>query len=255
MPDSSQLAATSLTLYLHPLASYCWKVLIALYENDTPFGPQLVDLSDPARARRSRRSGRSRKFPVLRDDARELIVPESTIIIEYLARHSLAASALLPADPDAAREVRLADRFFDLYVHEPMQTIVGDRLRPAGRAIRTASTQARALLDIAYGMIERDMAARRWASGDTFTMADCAAAPALHYADRVHPLGARHPHAVAYLRRLEARPSFARVMAEAAPYAHLFPPGDEDGVVRQVNVEQPGKFEVSNAETMLTQLG
>jgi glutathione S-transferase len=224
MSNSSGLAATSLTLYLHPLASYCWKVLIALYENDTPFRPQLVDLSDPAARAALESLWPFARFPVLRDDARDLIVPESTIIIEYLARHRPGPVALLPAEPDAARDVRLADRFFDLYVHEPMQTIVGDRLRAPGLRDPHGVARARALLDVAYGMIERDMAARRWASGDLFTMADCAAAPALHYADRVHPLGARHPHAVAYLRRLEARPSFARVMAEAAPYAHLFPP-------------------------------
>jgi glutathione S-transferase len=246
-----------LTLYLHPLASYCWKVLIALYENDTPFRPQIVatrlrvgaDPRAPARPEASPRGTPSRggprprpprrtavgaalqtlwplaRFPVLRDEARERIVPESTIIIEYLSQHYPGRVALLPADPEAAREVRLADRFYDLYVHQPMQTIVGDRLHPAEARDPHGVARARGLLDVAYGMIERDLATRRWAVGEAFTMADCAAAPALHYADRVHPLGDRHPRAAAYLRRLEARSSFARVRAEAAPYDHLFPTG------------------------------
>ena len=222
MSHSSDPAATGLTLYLHPLASYCWKVLIALYENDTAFRPQLVDLSDPAARAALEALWPFARFPVLRDEARGLTVPESTIIIEYLAHHRPGPVALLPADPDAARDVRLADRFYDLYVQEPMQAIVADRLRAPGLRDPHGVARARAL-DVAYGMIERDMATRLWASGDLFTMADCAAAPALHYADRVHPLGERHPHARAYLRRLEARPSFARVLAEAAPYAHLFP--------------------------------
>jgi len=213
----------SLTLYLHPLASYCWKVLIALYENGTPFRPQIVDLADPAARAALQALWPFARFPVLRDEVRDRTVPESTIIIEYLARHHPGPVALIPDDPEAARDVRFADRFYDLYVHEPMQTIVGDRLRPADARDPHGVGRARALLDVAYAMIERELAARTWAAGDAFTMADCAAAPALHYADRVHPLGERHPHATAYLRRLEARPSFARVLAEARPYAHLFP--------------------------------
>jgi glutathione S-transferase len=214
----------SLTLYLHPLASYCWKVLIALYENDTPFRPHIVDLADPTARAALEALWPFARFPVLRDETRDRTIPESTIIIEYLALHHPGPVPLLPADPDAARDVRLADRFYDIYVHEPMQTIVGDRLRQAGARDAHGVARARALLDVAYGKIERDMADRRWAVGEAFTMADCAAAPALHYANRVHPLGERHPRAVAYLRRLEARPAFARVRAEAAPYDHLFPP-------------------------------
>jgi glutathione S-transferase len=216
----------SLTLHLHPLASYCWKVLLALYENATPFRPHLVELADPTARAAFQALWPIARFPVLRDDARDRTIPESTIIIEYLARHYPGPVALLPEDPtrpDLAGDVRLADRFYDLYVHEPMQKIVGDRLRPVAARDPHGVAQARLLLDVAYGMVERDMATRVWAIGDAFTMADCAAAPALHYADRVHPLGERHPHASAYLRRLEARPSFARVLAEAAPYAHLFP--------------------------------
>ena len=213
----------SLTLYLHPLASYCWKVLIALYENETPFRPQVVDLADPAARAALQALWPFARLPVLRDEARDRTVPESTIIIEYLVRHRPGPVALIPDDPEVARDVRFADRFYDLYIQEPMQTIVGDRLRPAAARDPHGVARARALLDVAYGVIERDRAASQWAVGDAFTMADCAAAPALHYADRVHPLGDRHPRAAAYLRRLEARPSFARVLREAAPYAHLFP--------------------------------
>jgi glutathione S-transferase len=160
---------------------------------------------------------------VLRDDDRGRTIPESSIIIEYLARHHPGRVALIPDDPEVARETRLADRFQDLYVHEPMQKIVGDRLRPADAHDPHGVARARAQLDVAYGMLEQSMASRRWAVGDVFTMADCAASPALYYANKVQPLGDRHPHTVAYLNRLVQRPSFARVLAEAAPYAHMFP--------------------------------
>ena len=213
----------TLTLYFHPLASFCWKVLIALYENDTAFRPQVVDLADPAARAALQALWPIARFPVLRDDARDRTIPESSIIIEYLAQHHRGPVALIPDDPDLARETRLADRFHDLYVHEPMQKIVGDRLRPASARDPLGVAQARAQLDVAYGMIERSMTRNRWAIGDAFTMADCAAAPALYYADKVHPLGVGHPRAAAYLARLKERPSFARVLAEAAPYAHLFP--------------------------------
>lgn len=213
----------SLTLHFHPLASYCWKVLIALYENGTPFTPHLVDLADAAARDALTALWPIRRFPVLRDEARDKTVPESTIIIEYLAQHHPGPVALLPADPDHARETRLTDRFYDLYVHEPMQRIVGDRLRPAGAHDPHGVAAARATLDTAYTMIERSMAHDGWAMGEAFTLADCAAAPALYYADRVHPLGDRYPFAAAYLERLKERPSFARVLAEAEPYFTLFP--------------------------------
>ena len=213
----------SLTLHLHPLASFCWKVLIALYENGTPFTPHVVDLNNSAARDRLADLWPVGRFPVLRDDARDKTVPESTIIIEYLAQHYPGPVALLPADPDHARETRLSDRFYDLYVHEPMQKIVLDRLRPAGAHDPHGVAAARATLNTAYGMIERSMTHDRWAMGEAFTLADCAAAPALYYADRVEPLGERRPFAAAYLERLKKRPSFARVLAEAEPYFNLFP--------------------------------
>ncbi|HEV8548020.1 MAG TPA: glutathione S-transferase family protein [Polyangiaceae bacterium] len=213
----------SLTLYFHPLASYCWKVLLALYESDTPFEPHNVDLGDPAARADLERLWPIAKFPVLRDVARNVVVPESTIIVEYLAEQRAGARSLIPTEPELAREVRLADRFYDQYVHERMQKIVGDRLRPAERRDAYGVEKARADLDLAYRMIDEAMRAREWAAAGAFTLADCAAAPALYYANRVQPLGERYPHAARYLGRLLARPSFQRVLAEAEPYFKYFP--------------------------------
>lgn len=213
----------SLKLYFHPLASFCWKALIALYENDTPFEPRIVDLMDAADSAAFKQVWPIGKFPVLRDNARDRTIPESSIIIEYLAQHYRGGTQLIPADADLAREVRLQDRFYDLYVHEPMQKIVTDRLRPDGKNDPHGVEQARALLQTALGMVEHDMAGKSWAVGGAFTMADCAAAPALFYADKVMPLNATHKVAEEYLERLKQRPSMARVLEEAQPYFHMFP--------------------------------
>jgi len=213
----------SLTLYFHPLASYCWKVLLALYEAETPFDAQRVDLADPAERAALARLWPVAKFPVLRDAARDEVVPESTIIIDYLAHHYPGKAELMPKDPDRARQTRLRDRFYDLYVHEPMQKIVGDRLRPADRRDPLGVEQAHATLELAYSMLEDDHATSRWAADGAFTLADCSAAPALYYGNKVHPFGAERPRVAAYLERLLARPSFARVLAEAEPYFVHFP--------------------------------
>jgi glutathione S-transferase len=167
-------------------------------------------------------------MPVLRDDARDRTIPESSIIIEYLAQHYPGAVRLVPTDPDLARQTRLRDRFYDLYVQEPMQKVVTDRLRPAGKNDPYGVEQARTLLRTACDMIDQDMATRTWAMGDAFSMADCAAAPALFYADLVMPFGDTHKHAACYLGRLRERPSFARVVEEAQPYFALFPRPDEE---------------------------
>ncbi len=213
----------TLKLYYHPLSSFCMKVLTALYENGTPFEPVLVDFGDPVSAAKFKAIWPIGKFPVLHDDARDWTVPESSIIIEYLAQHYPGRTALLPADADLARRTRMADRFFDLYVHVPMQKIVGDRLRPEGRHDPHGVEEARAMLKISLGLVEEDMAGKTWAMGEDFTMADCAASPALFYADMVAPFGATHPRAAAYLARLKARPSFARALKEAEPYMHMVP--------------------------------
>lgn len=213
----------SLKLYYHPLASFCWKVLIALYENDTPFEPHIVDLMDQASAAAFKQIWPIGKFPVLRDEARDRTIPESSIVIEYLGQHYPGPMPLIPADADLARQVRFRDRFYDLYVHEPMQKIVTDRLRPAGKNDPYGVEQARALLQTSLGVIDRDMAAKTWAMGEPFTMADCATAPALFYADKVMPFAATHRNAAAYLSRLKQRPSFARALEEAQPYFKMFP--------------------------------
>jgi glutathione S-transferase len=213
----------SLTLYFHPLASYCWKVLLALYESETPFQPKQVDLADAEERAAFARLWPVAKFPVLRDAARDRVVPESSIIIEYLALHYPGNAELLPKDPERARETRLRDRFYDLYVHEPMQKIVGDRLRPADRRDPHGVEQAHATLELSYSMLEGDPATSDWAAGRAFTLADCAAAPALYYANKVHPFGERFPRVAGYLERLLARPSFVRVLAEAEPYFVHFP--------------------------------
>jgi glutathione S-transferase len=213
----------SLTLYFHPLASYCWKVLLALYESETPFEPHLVDLAQPEERAMLERLWPVAKFPVLRDSAREQVIPESTIIIEYLALHYPGKAKLVPADPEQARETRLLDRFYDLYVHEPMQKIVGDRLRAAEQRDPYGVEQAHAKFELAYAMVEAEMGKKTWAMGDAFTLADCAAAPALYYANRVHPFSPQFRHVSRYLERLVARPSFARVLVEAEPYFKFFP--------------------------------
>jgi glutathione S-transferase len=213
----------ALFLHYHPLSSFCQKALIALYENATPFEKVLVNLMDPASRAAYERLWPVAKMPLLRDEARNISVPEATIVIEYLDQYYPGPAPLIPIDRDAARETRLRDRFYDLYVNEPVGKIVTDKLRPAGKNDEVGVERARALLDVAYSIIEKEMAERRWATGETFTLADCAAAPALFYASKVQPFGAARPKTSAYLERLLARPSYARALQEAEPYFKLFP--------------------------------
>jgi glutathione S-transferase len=163
------------------------------------------------------------KFPVLRDDARDQNVPESSIIIEYLDRYYPGRTQFITGDADRARGIRLRDRFYDLYVHEPMQKIVGDRLRPQGKDDPHGVEEAKARLKASYGMIDQEMASRTWAMGEAFSLADCAAAPALFYANEVLPFGDTHHNVAAYFNRLKARPSYLRVLREAEPYFAMFP--------------------------------
>jgi glutathione S-transferase len=213
----------SLKLYYHPLSSFCWKVLIALYENDTPFTPVMVDLGNEAERAALLKLWPIGKFPVLRDEARDRVIPETSIIIEYLDNHYPGRTRFIPADTDLARPTRLRDRFYDLYVHLPMQKIVGDRLRPPGSNDPFGVEEARTRIQSCYGMIDKEVAAKTWAMGEAFTLADCAAAPALFYANMVLPFGEAHPKLTAYFDRLRARPSFARVLKEAEPYFAMFP--------------------------------
>jgi glutathione S-transferase len=213
----------ALKLYFHPLASFCHKALIVFYENGIPFEPVIVDLADEASRAAFRAVWPMAKMPVLRDDARHRTVAESTIIVEYLDVHYRGTTRVLPDDPDSAWQTRMWDRFYDHYVQEPMQKIVTDRLRPAGRNDDHGVEQAKAQLHQAYGVLEPEMEAKTWMMGEAFTLADCAAAPALFYANTVVPFGEPHRKLSAYLGRLMARPSFARVLGEAEPYFGFFP--------------------------------
>jgi glutathione S-transferase len=213
----------SLTLHFHPLASYCWKPLIALYENDVSFTPNLVDLGNPAERAALVKLWGVGKFPVLRDDARDETVPESSIIVEYLDLNYGGRTRFIPDDPARALQTRLRDRFYDLYVHLPMQKIMLDRLRPADKKDPQGVEEARAQLLISYAMIEQQMANGTWATGEDFSLADCAAAPSLFYGSMVVPFEETQKNLAAYFERLKARPAFARVLKEAEPYFQMVP--------------------------------
>lgn len=218
-----------LHLYFHPFASFCQKVLVALYETGTPFSGTIVDLGNEKSRNDFIGVWPIGKFPVLMDRDNARMIPESTIIIEYLAQHARHGSRLVPHDADLALQVRLWDRFFDHHVDVPMQKIVTDRLRPEGSRDPFGVEEARKALHTAYNIIDRQMRGRLWAVNDQFSMADCAAAPALFYAHRVQPVPDAFPDLQAYQRHLLAHPSFARVVKEAEPYAQLFPK-DPDAV-------------------------
>jgi len=213
----------SLILHAHPLASYCWKVLIALYEKEVDFELHQVDLGDPDSRAAFAALWPMAKMPVLEDRARGAVVPETSIIIDYLDAHHPGALRLVPEEPEAARDVRLWDRIFDNYVQTPMQKIVADRLRPPERKDSLGVEEARASLATALDMIEGEVAGKQWVRGDAFTLADCAASPALFYADKVMPLAGKWPETLALLERLKARPAFARVLVEAEPWFKYFP--------------------------------
>jgi glutathione S-transferase len=213
----------SLTLHFHPLASFCWKALIALYENDTPFAPKMVDLGNVADRAALLKLWPIGKFPVLRDDARDQTVPESSTIIEYLDRHYPGRTRFIPAEPDLAWQTRLRDRFYDLYLHLPMQKIMGDRLRAEGKKDPHGVEEAREQLRTSYRMIEAQMSVGTWATGETFGLADRAAMPPLFYGNMVEPFGDAHKNVTAYFERLKARPSVARVLKEAEPYFNMVP--------------------------------
>ncbi|CAN7634994.1 glutathione S-transferase family protein [Rhizobium sp. LjRoot254] len=213
----------SLTLYIHPLASFCHKVLIALYENETEFDTQIVDFADPGSAAALLDKWPVGKIPVLHDSKAAQTVPETSIIIEYLQANYPGEVRLLPADPDELLQVRQWDRFYDLYVSVPMQKIVTDRIRPANANDPHGVTEAKSTLDQAYKMIDAHLQAKRWATGEDFTMADCAALPGLFFASIVDPFPGDREHLKAYLQRLLVRPSVRRVIAEAQPYFSMFP--------------------------------
>jgi len=213
----------ALKLYFHPLSSFCHKVLIALYEKNIAFEPVIVDFGNPDSVAAFRKVWPMAKMPALVDEETSQTVAETSIVLEYLERRFPQQPVLLPVEAGAALQVRFWDRFYDFYVELPMQKIVTDRLRPAGKNDPYGVEEARELLKTSLGMIDQDMAGNRWVMGNDFTMADCAAAPALFYADMVAPFSDTHKNAAAYLDRLKERPSYARVLKEAEPYFAMIP--------------------------------
>jgi glutathione S-transferase len=216
----------SLILYGHPFSSYCQKVLVALYENGTAFEFRQLSPDEPHHTAELARLWPLKRMPLLVDGARTVI--ESSLIIEYLDVHHGGAVRFLPSAPDAALEVRTFDRFFDQYVMTPMQKFVFDALRPAGARDPHGVEEARALLDAAYAWLEGQLHGREWAASSGFSLADCAAAPALFYADWVHAVPERCPRVRDYRRRLLGRPSFARAVDGARPFRAFFPLGAPD---------------------------
>ncbi|TFW18000.1 glutathione S-transferase family protein [Duganella callida] len=209
----------SLTLYYHPLASFCHKVLIALYENGTQFEKRIINLGEEADRAELESIWPLCKFPVLRDHTPLRDVPETSIIIEYLDQHHPGAQLMIPQNRDDALDVRLWDRFFDNYVQEPMQTIVNAHLT----GMMCDQTKERTKLKTAYKMIERRMATRSWMCGEAFSLADCAAAPALFYAHTLLPFPEEYHHLQSYFERLVTRPSVKQVLDEAKPYFSMYP--------------------------------
>lgn len=213
----------SLTLHIHPLSSFCHKVLIALYENDTPFEAKFVDLGKPSERAEFLKLSPFGKIPALRDEKKGKTIYESTTIIEYLQQNYPGKVQLLPSDPERQLEVRQRDRLYDLYLHQNMQKIVLDNLRPEGTRDSFGVDQAKGSVQTAYQLCEAEMAGRKWAMGEDFSLADCAAAPALFYANKILPLAPSYPNLAAYLDRLMERPSYARALREAEPYFKQFP--------------------------------
>ena len=213
----------ALTLHYHPLSSFCHKVLIALYENGTPFEGRIVDFGDPASRDPFLELWPLGKIPVLRDEARDETIPETTIMIEYIDRHYPGRTPLFPREEKAELQARLWDRFFDLYVNVPMQKVVGDRIRGDAEKDPKGVADAESTLKVAYDLIERQMVNKTWALGEDFSVADCAAMPALFYAHTLLPFGESHPNVAAYFERILGRPSVKRTLEEAKPYFKFYP--------------------------------
>ena len=214
----------TLKLYAHPFSSYCQKVLMALYENATPFEMRLV--ADEASNAELAALWPIKRFPVLVDGAQT--IPEASIIIEHLQINHPGPVRLIPDDPQAALRVRLMDRFFDNYIATPQQKLVFDSMRAEGEHDPVGVANAKAMLETAYAWLDGELAGREWSAGDAFSLADCSAAPQLFYADWTHEIDARFTHLKAYRARLLARPSFARAVNEARPFRSYFPLGAPD---------------------------
>ncbi|WP_313003025.1 glutathione S-transferase family protein [Brevundimonas sp.] len=211
-------------LYAHPFSSYCQKALIALYENDTPFEFKLLE--DEASMAELAALWPLKRFPVLEDEGRTIV--ETTSIIEHLAVHHPGPVRLIPDDPAAAVEVRMMDRVFDNYISSPQQKVVFNAIRTEGDRDPYGVAEAKRMLDTTYAWLDERLTGREWATDHGFSLADCAAAPALFYADWTHPIDERFKTLKAYRARLLARPSMARAVDEARPYRAYFPLGAPD---------------------------
>lgn len=211
-------------LYSHPFSSYCQKAIIALYENTVPHETLLLE--GEASMAELAALWPLKRFPVLVDEG--VVIPEATSIVEHLAVHHPGPVALIPADPAAAVEVRMMDRVFDNYVSASQQRIIYNALRPEDARDAQTDREARTVLDQIYPWLDARMQSREWATDYGFSLADCAAAPALFYADWTHPIPDGLGHLKAYRARLLARPSFARAVNEARPYRDYFPLGAPD---------------------------
>lgn len=216
----------ALQLFTHPFSSYSQKVLIALYENGTPFQPRVLTNDDPATFAEFAALWPIKRFPVLTDGDRTVL--EASSIIEYLEARYPGPVNLIPRDAAAAVEVRMMDRVFDNYVMTPQGKCVYDSLRPAESRDAYGVAEARKMLESIYAWLDARMSTRQWAANETFSLADCAAGPSLFYADWTHPIDPGFRHLIAYRQRLLARPSFARAVDEARPYRHYFPLGAPD---------------------------
>lgn len=211
----------TLKLYAHPFSSYCQKAITAFYEKDVAFELVMLDGSEPV-AGEFAALWPIGKFPALTDGER--FVFDATSIIEYLDVE-FPATPLIPPGPHTAAEVRMWDRFFDNYINYPQQRIV------YGAIGRDAQDDAKwhGQLDTAYAYLDKHLAGREWVASDTFSLADCAAAPALLYADWTYAIPKSFANIWAYRDRLLARPSYARALDEARPFRHYFPLGAPEG--------------------------
>jgi glutathione S-transferase len=228
----------SLVLHYHPLSSFCHKVLIAIYETGAPVRLRHLDLQDAGERDAHRARWPLGKMPVLEDEASGRVLPETSIIIEHLQQRHPGPRPLLPADPEAQLDVRLWDRLSDHYVMFPLQAAVAAVI--AGDAAQAAKAEAVSVaqLELAYGVLEQRLRDRTWLAGEDFSLADCAAAPALFYAGAVRPFSQDFPALGAYFARLLERPSVQRVLREAQPWIRYFPLLDRLPAAHRAAVER-----------------
>ena len=213
----------SLTLYAHPFSSYCWKVQIALDADGTSYDYRNVDPSNPGVMEELKALWPLGKFPVLVDEGE--VVVETSCIIEHLQAKHPGPNAWIPEGGEG-RRVRFLDRFFDLHIQGNMQPTVNHAIWPDGEG--KAAARGIEALRIAYDWLEANLPDSEWAAGHSFTLADCAAAPALFYADWVEEIGEQRPRLNAYRARLLAHSAVSKSVEGARPYRAYFPLGAPD---------------------------